>query len=231
MLKKDEDYADERLLIENNRLAARMFYVMLLLVAVSHVVKHIFKLPEMVYVPEMLALVSGCAVVLVSELKKGILFVKKDEALLTIHEAVLGKALVLMTWIYLLGDVVLLFVLGEYFYWILIDFAVVMIPSLIMTVASVRNGWLIWGGKKRETEGKKKFKLRVAIGACVYGILMGWPELYYDGSFHIKGILLMLVMSAAFGVVFYAVFMMMMKYSEKRADKRLDDKEDDGTEL
>lgn len=228
--KKNKQPVDERLEMESNRLAAKMFYVMALLAIISLVVKIICKLPIKVYALEILALAAGSIFALVCELKKGILFIKKDEVLQTIHEAVLAKAMMVMFWIFLFGDVVFLFVSGEYYFWVLANFAVVMIPALVITIASVKNGWLIWGSKKREVEGKKNFKWRVAIGALFYGVFMSFPKLYHDGAFHAEGILWVLGMAAGWGILFYVLFMAAMKIAEKKADKKLKEKEDESAE-
>ena len=228
--KKNKQPVDERLEKESNKLSAKMFYVMALLAMISLAVKIICRLPVKVYALEILALAAGIIFVLACELKKGILFIKKDEVLQTIHEAVLAKAMMVMFWIFVFGDVLLLFVLGEYFFWILANFVVVIIPALIISVASIKNGWLIWGSKKREADGKKSFKKRVAIGALFYGVFMGFPQLYHDGAFHAEGILWILGMAAGWGIPFYLIFMAIMKVAEKKADEKLKEKEDESEE-
>lgn len=118
-----------------------------------------------------------------------------------------------------------LFVAGEYFWWLCAYLAIVMVPALIYTVASIKNGWLIWGTKKRETEGKKNFKLRVVIGSLFYGIFVCSHMLIKDGKFDPWGILWILGSAALFGIPFYFAMMLMMKTAEKRADKNLEEKE------
>lgn len=118
-----------------------------------------------------------------------------------------------------------LFVAGEYFWWLCAYLAIVMVPALIYTVASIKNGWLIWGTKKRETEGKKNFKLRVVIGSLFYGIFVCSHMLIKDGKFDPMGILWVLGTAALFGIPFYFAMMLMIKTAEKRADKNLEEKE------
>ena len=58
-----------------------------------------------------------------------------------------------------------------------------------------------------------------------YGIIMGAPQLYHDGAFHIEGILWILGMAAMWGVPFYFIFALLVDKGEKKADKQLDEVE------
>lgn len=217
---------DERILKESNALSAKMFYVITLLTVISLVVKLVCRLPLYVFGLEIIALVASLVYVAVSEGSKGILFLKeKDAELQTIHEGILAKAMMINFFTIIVGELLYLFMAEEYVVWGLSYFAIWLVPALIITVASVKNGWLIWGGKKRETEGKKNFKLRVVLGALVYGLIMGFPQLYHDGAFHAEGILWILGMAALWGIPFYLIFVGIMKVSENKADKNLKEKE------
>ena len=63
------------------------------------------------------------------------------------------------------------------------------------------------------------------LGALVYGLIMGFPQLYHDGAFHAEGILWVLGMAALWGIPFYLIFVGIMKVSENKADKNLKEKE------
>lgn len=224
--RKNNVLQDERITKESNKLSAKMYYVIIIATVIFLAVKVAYKLPFYVYVIEIIALVASGLYVLVSEMKNGILFIKeKDEVLQTIHEAVLSKALMIVFGIVIFGELIYIFLVKEYFFWVLSYLGIWVIPALIITIASVKNGWIIWGSKKRETEGKKNLKKRVVIGALFYGVIVGGPFLYQDGSFHAEGILWILGMAALWGLPFYFAFAYIMKIAEKKADKNLEEKE------
>lgn len=223
---KKKNVPDERIEKESNKLMAKMYYLMTILTTVSVVAKLVCNVPIWVYALELVSLVASIVYIVINELRKRILFVKdKDEDLLTIHRAVLSKAYMISFWVILFGEVVFLFVAGDYFWWLCAYLAIAMVPALIYTIASIKNGWLIWGSKKRETEGKKNFKVRVVIGSLAYGIFMGFPMLIKGGKFDPMGILWILGMAAMFGIPFYFAMMLMIKVAEKKADKNLEEKE------
>jgi len=229
--KKSKGFKDERIVKESNKLSAKMFYVITVATILLLVVKIACKLPAYVYLVEMFALAASLLYVLAAELKKGILFVKnKDEELQSIHEAVLTTGMMTSFWIVIIGEFLFLFFAGEYFLWTLSYFAIWLIPALIITIASIKNGWIIWGGKKRETEGKKNLKVRVAIGSLVYGIIVGGSFVYKDGEFHPEGILWVLGLAAFWGILFYGGMSLIMKASENKADKKLEEKEKEDEE-
>ena len=224
--KKSKGMKDERIAKESNKLSAKMFYVMTVATVILMVVKIACKVPVYVYLVEIIALAASLLYALAAELKKGILFVKnKDEELQSIHEAVLANGMMVNFWIIIIGEFLFMFLAGEYFFWTLSYFAIWLIPALIITIASIKNGWIIWGGKKRETEGKKNLKVRVAIGSLVYGIIVGGSFVYKDGVFHPEGILWVLGLAAFWGILFYGGMSLVMKASENKADKKLEEKE------
>lgn len=225
-MKKNKGLKDERITKESNRLSAKMFYVITIATIISLAVKIACGLPIYVYGLEMLALGASLLYFLVSELQKGIFLMKgRDEELQTVHEAVLSKAMMISFYIIIFGEVLFLFAAKQYTLWVFSYFAIWLLPALIITIASIKNGWIIWGSKKRETEGKQALKKRVAIGALAYGVIVGSPFLYKDGVFHAEGILWILGLGAFWGILFYAAFAFMMKAAEKKADKNLKEKE------
>lgn len=224
--KKSKGLKDERITKESNKLSAKMFYVITVATVVLLGIKIACKLPVYVYLVEIIALVASLLYVLVGELKKGILFVRgKDEELQSIHEEVLTNGMMTSFWIVIVGEFLFMFLAEEYFLWTLSYLAIWLIPALIITIASVKNGWIIWGSKKRETEGKQNLKIRVAIGSLVYGIIVGGSFVYKDGVFHPEGILWVLGLAAFWGILFYGGMSLVMKASENKADKKLEEKE------
>lgn len=228
MFKKKKQPVDERIRKESNQLSAKMFYFIMLLNLISLIVKIVCKVPVYLYVMEMMCLVAGILIVVVEEKRKGILFMKeKDEVLQTLHEEILTKAFNVNFWIMIFGELLLMLGLlafaPKYFFWVVSYFVIWMPPALIITIASMKRGWLIWGTKKREVTGKKEFIKRVIIGSAFFGLFMAFPSIFKDGSFHPSGLLLALGMGAAWGIMFYFLFMGVMKIAEKNADKKVEE--------
>ena len=227
--KKEKKVIDERIEKESNKFAAKMYYLITALTVISLIVKLVCKLPLYVYGLEIIALVASLVYIIVNELRNGILFVKnKDEELLNIHNGILAKAEMIIFYIIVVGEFFYLFLAVEYLFWVIADFVIWMIPAVIQTVVSIKNGWFIWGSKQKEIKGKKDFRKRVVIGSLFYGIIVGFPSLYSsDGVFQPEGILRILGLAVAWGIPFYLIMVALMKISEKKADKKLEEQVDD----
>lgn len=221
MWNRKKQPVDERIEKESNRLAAKMYYLMTVLTIALLILKLWYKVPVYVYALELISLVASGIYCIVSELKYGILFLKdKDEELLSIHHKVLTKAMMISFLIITIGELLFIFVAYEYLEWVELYFVVWGIPALISSFFAIKNGWLIWGTKKKEQDGKKELKKRTAIGALFFGIIMGFPMLFQEGAFHPEGLLWILGMAAGWGIPFYLIFAGIMKVSEKMADKK-----------
>jgi len=226
--KKEKKVVDERIEKESNKFAAKMYYLITALTVISLLVKLACKLPVYVYGLEIIALVASLVYFFVNEVRNGILFVKnKDEELLNIHYGILAKAELIIFYIIIIGEFFYLFIAGKYFFWVLSDFVIWIIPALIQTVVSIKNGWFIWGSKQKEVKGKKDFKKRVVIGSLFYGLIVGSPFLFKDGAIQPEGILRVLGLAVAWGVPFYLIMVALMKISEKKADKKLEEQVED----
>jgi len=220
--KKEKPVVDERIEKESNRLSAKMFYVLTVFTAILLAVKIAKGLPVVVYLLEIVTLLAGIIYYVVAEVKSGIFLAKeRDEVLTVMHEKNLAKAMDIEFKVLVFGELIFMFVLKEYFLWLAAYLLVWMIPALIITVASIKNGWIIWGTKKREKEGKKDFKKRVAIGSIFYGVIVGGPMCFKDGVFQPEGILSILGLAAFWGILFYLLMSGMMKVAEKKADQKL----------
>ena len=226
--KKQKPVVDERIQKESNKLSAKMFYLLSLLVAVLLVIKIMNRLPFQVYALEVITLVAGIIYLVVAEVQDGIFMIKeRDEVLTTLHEDNLAKAMNLEFMLLVMGELLFMFLLKEHFIWLPAYFLVWLPPALIITIASIKNGWIIWGTKKREKKGKKEFKKRVAIGSLFYGVIVGAPRLFKDGAFDPTGILWILGLAAFWGILFYLIMSGMMKVSEKKADSNVKAKENE----
>lgn len=224
--KKEKKVVDERIEKESNYMMAKMYYLMSVLTIVSLVVKLCYKVPVYVYGLELISLAANWIFCVVSELKYGILFLKnKDEELLSIHHKILSKAMMISFWIIIIGEFLFVFIGNEFIKWVLLYFVIWGIPALIILFFAIKNGWLIWGTKNKEKNGKKELKKRTAIGAILFGVVMGFPMLFQDGVFHPEGLLWVFGLAAGWGIPFYLMFAGIMKLAEKKADKNVDMKE------
>lgn len=227
---------DERIEKETNRSVGKLFYLVCGLLVISLAAKCFFDLPNYVYALEIIALTAGVVCFLFQELRNEILFVKKkDDALAEIHNKALTKAMMVQFWSMTIGQCVLVLLsayiepMEQYFWWYC-SYLLVLLPiSLIITVLSLKKGWMAWGGKKQEKTGKKKFAIRTVVCALLYGILMEafdkFQHVYHDGAFHAEGLLWILGIAALWGIPLYFLMLGMIKLSEKQANKRLNEAE------
>ncbi len=225
-MKKSKRFMDERIAKEYNSLSAKMYYVITALTVISLIVKLLCKVPVYVYALEIITLVASTGYALLKELQNGILLVsKKDDALRNIQQEILSKAMMIAFWFMIIGECVFFFAFEEYMVWLISYFCIWMVPALIITICSIKNGWMIWGSKKREQDGMKDFKKRVIIGSLVFGLIMGGSFLFRDGSFQASGILWILGMAAGWGIPFYFIMAAMVKKAEQNANQQLAEKE------
>lgn len=225
--KKEKKMPDERIRKENEAFTAKMFWVILPLLIVSLAVKLICDVPWYVYVLEPLCLVASGIYALVQELRNGILFVgKKDAALTEIQNGILTKAFMIAFHGIVYGAFLLMFVFvflaEKYFFWILSYLLIFMIPGMAITVKGVKNGWTVWGTKKKEQVGKKRLGIASALGGLFFGIVMeavsGFSHVYHDGAFHATGLLFIVLQGAAFGGLYFIGMKVAIKRSEENAD-------------
>lgn len=220
--KKKTQVMDERIEKESNKLTAKLFYVQTVLVALLLVGKLLAKLSWKAYLLEIICLVAGVGFVLIAEIGKGIFLLKdKDAALTGIHQSVLAKGYSLEMALLLVGELVFMYVLPEYFLWLIGYFGAWFVPAVILTVVSVKKGWLQWGSKNRQVEGKQNLKKRVAIGGVEFGLMMipiQLPMWLADGALSFKEILMIPFEMVMFGVLFYILFTLMVDKGEKKAN-------------
>lgn len=227
MFKKKKQQVDERIEKETNKLSAKMYALMLVLTNACLIYKIVKGLPFYLYALEIIIELTMILYFLVKESQSGILFMnKKDEATQTLHESVLAKAFNLAFNIVVEGEFLLMFGLliwaREYFFWVL-SYLVIWVPAaLIITILSIKRGWLVWGTKKKEQEGTKAFGKRVVIGSLGYGCFMGVFLMIMTGKFAVKYLVMIPVMAAMWGIPFYFIWLLMVKKAEKQADKKVE---------
>ena len=235
---------DERIEKESNKLMTPMFYLFSAGLFACLVLKLVLREPWYNFILEIACLVPAWGYAISKRAQSGILVLKeKDDALLSIRDAINSKAFMISFWVIIIGEVFYMFAATDYFspdasihaaeevwtrelIWMLVYLAVWFVPAIIITVGMLKKGWMVWGSKKRETVGKKAFAKRVVVGALFYGLIMGLPELIKHGIFYVKGWLMILGMAAGWGILFYFAMLGMIKLSEKNADKAVKEQED-----
>ena len=81
---------DERLIKESNKLNAKMFYLISVLLAIVVVIQIANRLPIQVYGLGVLCFLISFGYVIIEKLRKGLLFLKeKDDEIETMNEAIL----------------------------------------------------------------------------------------------------------------------------------------------
>ena len=253
LLKKKNQIKDERIEKESNKLMPPMFYLFSVEMLVCLVLKLVLGEPWYNFTLEILCLVPAWIYVLVKRVQNGILVIKeKDEALLAIRDNIVAKAFMISFWVILIGEMIYMYLVVDVINgdsavwvkelvngvvsgdgsawpreltWLFVYLAVWFVPAIIITVFTLKKGWLIWGSKKREVTGKKEFAKRTAIGALFFGLIMGAPELFDNGVFQPKGLLIIVLTGAAWGLFFYFFMTAFIKRSEKNADKAVEGQE------
>ena len=242
--KNQTQVKDERIEKETNKLMTPMFYLFSAGLFACLVLKLVLREPWYNFALELLCLVPAWGYVLLARAQKGIPVIKeKDDALLSIRDAIHSKAFMISFWVIIIGELIYMFVVTDYFSrygimqpdtegwtremtWMCVYLAVWFIPAIIITVYTLKKGWMIWGSKKREVTGKKEFGKRVIIGSLFFGLIMGVPELIENGIFYAKGWLMILGLSVFWGILFYFSMLGMIKLSEKNADKAVKEQEE-----
>ena len=241
--KNQNQVKDERIEKESNKLTTPMFYLLSVELLACLIVKLVLGEPWYNFVLELTCLVPAWGYVLVKRAQNGILVIKeKDEALLTIRNAILSKAFMISFCVILVGELFYMFAVTDFLnldrivhsdaealiretIWLFVYLIVWFIPAIVITVFTLKKGWMIWGSKKREVTGKKEFGKRVVIGSLFFGLIMGLPQLIANGIFYVKGWLMILGMAAMWGIMFYFAMLGMIKFSEKNADKAVEEQE------
>jgi hypothetical protein len=207
---------------------------------VSLIVKLLLREPWYNFILEILCLVPAWGYAIVKRVQSGILFLKeKDEALLSIRNEIMSKAYMLAFKIHIFGELVyMFFVIGvlkpeeawsREMTWMTLYLAIWFLPALIITIFTLKKGWMVWGSKKREETGKKNFAIRTAFGGLMFGAMMGVVEILENG-FSSKVLIIVLACGATWGILFYIVMILSIKLSERNADKRVKEEEESNEE-
>lgn len=246
--KNQNQVKDERIEKETNKLMTPMFYLFSAGLFACLVVKLVLGEPWYNFILEIACLVPAWGYAIIKRAQSGILVLKeKDDALLSIRDAIHSKAFMISFWVIIIGEMLYMFAETDWFSrygiiepdaegwtremtWLFVYLAVWLIPAIIVTVNTLKKGWMVWGSKKREVTGKKAFGKSVIIGSLIFGLIMGIPELIEHGIFYVKGWLTILGLAAFWGILFYFSMLGMIKLSEKNADKAVKEQEEQDEE-
>lgn len=212
---------DERIETASQPLTAKLFWLTSVLIVISLIIKVALGQNFKFWGVEMICLLTSFGYVMISKLKKGMLFTGNlDEAMTNLHNADLSRGFMIDFWILTLGAAFLVLLDFNHALWYASYIITIMIPALIFTIASVKNGWLIWGGKKRQNDGTSALKKRVFLASIFYGIFTGGPIVYHDGTFYAKELPPIILMSAGWGIMFYFAFKFLINIGEKKANQQ-----------
>ena len=242
--KNQNQIKDERIEKESNKVMAAVYWLFLAGLLASLVTKLVLGEPWYNFILEIVCIVPSLGYALVKRSSNSVLFLKeKDEALVTIRNGIMAKAFNIALNILITGELIyMFFVIGALDVlkpedvewcieetWLLVYLAIWFVPSLIVTIFTIKNGWMVWGSKKRETTGKKNFAKSTAIGALFFGLMMGVVEVLENG-FSIKALIITFGTGAMWGILFYFMMLATIKISEKNADKAVKKQEENSEE-
>ncbi len=242
--KNQNQIKDERIEKETNKVMAAVFWLFLAGLLASLITKLVLGEPWYNFILEILCIVPSVGYALVKRSSNGVLFLKeKDEALVTIRNGIMAKAFHIALNILIDGELIYMFyIIGvldvlkaedtewcREMTWMIVYLVIWFIPSLIVTILTIKNGWMVWGSKKRETTGKKNFAKSTAIGALFFGLLMGAVE-FLENGFSVRVLITIFGTGALWGILFYFMMLATIKISEKNADKAVKKQEENSEE-
>lgn len=219
MMKKK--VVDERIRKASNALLAKFYWVLLALQAVVLAVKLFLEAEVMQWALDGIILLAGLGVMAVMRTVKG-LWGRKDEVLQEIDNGVLSTSFGTMLWVTLIGSEILIFGDGENALWYGATILPLLICCGIYTVLVIKRGLILWGGQQNKVDAKKKLRRSTALGALAYGAIMAAPDCFRYGEFRVEGLIKLVLMAAAWGLLFYGLMVLVINRGEKAANKAVE---------
>ena len=235
--KNQNQIKDERIEKETNKIMPARFWLFSAGLRASLIVKLVLGEPWYNFILEILCLVPSVGYMLVKRISGGVLFLKeKDEALVSIRNEIMSRAYMVAFWILTTGQLIYMFyIMGvlmpddivwiKEMTWLVVYLGIDFVTSLIVSIFTVKKGWMVWGSKKREVTGKKEFAKRTAVGALFFGVIMGVVDILENG-FSMQTIIMVVGTGAFWGIAFYFIMIALVKISEKNADKDVKEQEE-----
>ncbi len=218
--------SDERVRKETDRISAQMFYLIMGLVVLGFVVLLLDGYPPRTWILPIIAIVSGIGFVVIAKLRKGLFGVKKmDEALIEIERSILSMGYFIMFFQLMIGQLIFMLVEKEFTAVGIIYFIEWIVPGLVYAFRVSKEGLNIHGSRANKNWWERYSKLMIIPTSIVYGLitlpfdLRDWRE---DGAITSDEIVLHIVGSLVFGILFYLIESLSYKHGEKRADKMVE---------
>lgn len=217
---------DERIKMETNRIASRIFPLELMLLFIIMIVKFTFFNYTIVdYTLEITILIVISLHFLIHTMYLGIPFTKSiDENIRVLQENINAINFYITSGFLVFGEFLIILInkgnVANAAWYIPVWF----IPNSIYTVLSIKRGLLLWGATNKKKQNTiSSFKKRVVVGSLAFGIFMGWDQIVVDGCLRLTGILKILLISASWGIPFYFIMKTVLKISHKNADDQVDE--------
>lgn len=217
---------DERIMKVNNRIAAPLYALILVMTFLVAIIKLLFITQDIVdFILEIVAVFGSIGYVCIRLAAIQVpLFTKSDEIISEIQNRYRAHGFYICFATFVFGEFILMFVFDK----VLITALYILVwsvPSIIYTVLVIKKGVFILGSKRTEKSSMSSFKKRVVIGSGFFGIVCGWSFLFKDGSFQPMGLLAVAGMAVGWGIPFYFIMKAMIKKSESIADKKVKEAE------
>ena len=114
--KNQNQIKDERIEKETNKLMTPMFYLVSTELLACLVLKLVLQEPWYNFILEIFCLVPAWGYALIKRAQSGILVLKeKDDALLSIRDAIHSKAFMISFWVIIIGEMFYMFAVTDYF--------------------------------------------------------------------------------------------------------------------
>lgn len=219
---------DERIEMEQNKIASKSYKLFLALTFMTFIIKlFTFKLQFFNYTCEIFIFTVPTVFIIIKKLLNGVpLILNKnycDERINGLKYKIYAQAFYIC-FIYCLidGSRILIFDDSNNLILCGIDMMLFFIPCLYFTIKVISSGTLISTSKKSYKKGMKRFKITTIIGSLFMGFVFNWKHLIVNGKFVFKSIPLIILGAAMWGFPYYFSMKAFTKVSENLADKHVD---------
>ncbi len=221
---------DERIQKKSEEIFAPLYPLIIVLTLVIICLKLYMGLPLELFVLEFLVIVISITYLIIMSFKLGINpLTYQDEHINELKFTILSKSFMICFWIYIIGEVIYLFVFPDYFNYIFLCFIAWVIPSLIGTYRAIKCGVMTFGSGNNRKITKKKFGFNTIVGALFYSVFMNWDKIVEKGL-SVSTLISILLMALMWGIPFYLCMKLLIFFSEKKTDEEVGEDESDDYE-
>ncbi|WP_234117214.1 DUF6773 family protein [Clostridium hydrogenum] len=218
---------DERVQMEQNKIASKSYKLLLILTIISFSIKlFTFKLEFFNYTCEIFIFTIPTIFIIIKKLLNRVpLILNKsscDERIIGLTYKIYAQAFYIC-FIYCLidGSRILIFDDSKNLILNMIDMILLLTTCLYFTIKVVSSGTFISTSKKSYKKGMKRFKIATIIGSIFMGFVFNWNHLISNGKLVFKSIPLIILGAALWGFPFYFAMRAFIKKSENIADKNV----------